>query len=58
MLPQRKTYIYTCYTAHYKYSTIVHATNMKQARIYGLRDARQVMGNHAKIRRDVIQEKT
>lgn len=53
---QRKSYVYTCFTTQYKYSTVVYATSVKQARIYGLREAKQVMGRCAVIRRDVVEE--
>lgn len=57
MGPSRRTWVYTAYTAHYKYSTIVYATNIRMARQAGRYEALKVMGRHAKISRDVIQEK-
>lgn len=56
MRPQRKPYVYTAFCNHYKYSTIVYAQNVKQARQYGYRDALGVMGKCAVIRRDVVEE--
>lgn len=56
MRSQRKTYVYTAFTSHYKYSTVVYATSVKQARQYGYQDARQVMGKCAVIRRDLVEE--
>lgn len=53
---QRKSYVYTCFTNHYKYSTVVYANSVKQARIYGYREALTVMGKCAVIRRDVVEE--
>lgn len=41
---------------HYKYSTVVYATSVKQARIYGYREALTVMGKCAVIRRDDVKE--
>lgn len=55
-LLQRKSYVYTAYSKHYKYTTVVYAANMKQAQRYGLHEAKLVMGNHAKIHRDNIKE--
>lgn len=56
MRPQRKSYVYTAFAQNYKYSTVVHASSVKQARIYGFRDAKMVMGKCAVIRRDHIEE--
>jgi len=56
MGPQRKTYVYTAFTMHYKYSTVVYATSVKSARVLGLLEARRVMGGHARIHRDHIEE--
>lgn len=56
MRPQRNTYVYTAFTQNYKYSTIVHATSVKQARAYGYREALAVMGRCAVIRRDLVEQ--
>jgi hypothetical protein len=53
---QRKTYVYTAFCNHYKYSTVVYATSVKQARTYGYYEAKKVMGNSAMIRRDLVEE--
>jgi len=55
MRSQRNTYVYTCFTKHYKYSTVVYATSIKQARQYGYREALMVMGKSAVIRRDLVE---
>ena len=54
MRVQRKCYVYTAFTAHYKYSTIVHAKNIAEARRFGLHDARMVMGTAGRIHRDEV----
>lgn len=54
MPPQRNTYVYTAFTAHYKYSTIVHAKNVAEARRFGLHDAKLVMGTAGRIHRDEV----
>lgn len=56
MRPQRNTYVYTAFTANYKYSTVVYATSVKQARAYGYREALAVMGRCAVIRRDLVEQ--
>ena len=56
MRPQRNTYVYTAFTQNYKYSTIVYATSVKQARAYGYREALAVMGRCAVIRRDLVEQ--
>ena len=58
MRNQRKCYVYTAYSMHYKYSTVVYATSVKQARQYGYYEAKKVMGNHARIHRDTVDENT
>ena len=58
MRNQRKCYVYTAYSMHYKYSTVVYAMSVKQARQYGLQEAKMVMGNHARIHRDTVDENT
>ena len=56
MRNQRKPYVYTAFCNHYKYSTVVYATSVKQARAYGYYEALKVMGKSAVIRRDLVQE--
>ena len=56
MRNQRKSYVYTAYSMNYKYSTVVYATSVKQARQYGYLEAKKVMGNHARIHRDTVDE--
>jgi hypothetical protein len=58
MRNQRKCYVYTAYSMHYKYSTVVYATSVKQARQYGYLEAKRVMGSHARIARDDVHEHT
>jgi len=55
MRAQRNTYVYTAFTQNYKYSTVVYATSVKQARQYGYREALAVMGKCAVIRRDLVE---
>jgi hypothetical protein len=54
MGPQRKWYIYECQTMHYKYATNVRAKSVSEARQLGLREARMVMGTHARISSDRV----
>ena len=56
MRNQRKSYVYTAYCNNYKYSTVVYANSVKQARIYGYYEAKKVMGKCAVIRRDTIED--
>ena len=56
MRSQRKPYVYTAYCNNYKYSTVVYATSIKQARQYGYYEAKKVMGKSAVIRRDLIED--
>jgi len=55
MRSQRNTYVYTAFCRNYKYSTVVYATSIKQARQYGYREALAVMGKSAVIRRDLVE---
>ena len=56
MRSQRKPYVYTAYCNNYKYSTVVYANSIKQARQYGYYEAKKVMGRCAVIRRDTIED--
>ena len=56
MRNQRKSYVYTAYANNYKYSTVVYANSVKQARQYGYYEAKKVMGKSAVIRRDVVED--
>lgn len=56
MRSQRKPYVYTAYCNNYKYSTVVYATSIKQARQYGYYEAKKVLGKCAVIRRDLIED--
>ena len=58
MREQRKSYVYTAFSENYKYSTMVYAKNIKQARQYGYYEAKKVMGTCAVIRRDEVKEMT
>jgi len=55
MRAQRNTYVYTAFCNNYKYSTVVYAQNIKQARQFGYREALMVMGKSAVIRRDLVE---
>jgi hypothetical protein len=50
----RKQWTYTCHTMYYTWSTVVVANSVKDARAFGLREARAVMGNHARIHKDEV----
>lgn len=50
----RKQWTYTCHTMHYTWSTVVVANSVKEARARGLREARAIMGNHARIHKDAV----
>ena len=56
MRNQRKSYVYTAFTNNYKYSTVVYAMSVKQARQYGRFEALKVMGKSAMIRRDLVED--
>jgi hypothetical protein len=49
-----RQWIYTANTMHYSWQTIVKATTIQKARAIGYREAKQVMGNHARIHSDDI----
>jgi hypothetical protein len=49
-----RQWIYTASTMHYSWQTIVKATTIQKARAIGYREAKQVMGNHARIHSDDI----
>jgi len=51
-----RQWVYTAYSAHYQWETIVNATTIQQARVAGYREAKQIMGNHASITRDEVRE--
>lgn len=56
MRNQRKSYVYTAFCNNYKYSTVVYANSVKQARQYGYYEAKKVMGKSAVIRRDLVED--
>lgn len=56
MQPKNRPYVYTAFTNHYKYSTVVYAKNVKQARQYGRYETMKVMGKCAVVRRDVVED--
>jgi hypothetical protein len=49
-----RQWVYTANTMHYSWQTIVTATTMQKARALGHREARAVMGNHARIHTDTV----
>ena len=55
-LSGRRQWVYTAFTAHYQWETIVRATTIQQARQLGYREAKAIMGNHAAIVRDDVRE--
>lgn len=56
MIRQKIPYVYKAMSRHYKYSTIVYAFNVSEARKLGLRQAKLIYGNHEPILRDVVTE--
>lgn len=56
MRPQRKCYVYTAFSRNYQYSTMVYAETVKQARLRGFHEAQKVMGSHAQISHDHVEE--
>lgn len=55
MLRKLSTWVYTCQTEHYIWSSEVRAPSIKAARIIGRREALRVMGNHATITSDEVK---
>ena len=54
-LQAMRQWVYTCSTAHYTWQTIVTAKSISEARRMGYRDALQVMGRCAVIRKDAVR---
>lgn len=52
----RRAFSYKALGVHHKYSTIVYAYNVGEAREVGRKCARGVMGVHARIIRDIVEE--
>lgn len=50
------TWEYRCYSQNYQYSTYVRAGTLREARCLGLREAKMVMGTHARIQRDEVKQ--
>lgn len=50
-----RQWVYTAKTMHYHWQTIVKAPTIQQARALGYREAKAVMGNHARIASDDVQ---
>jgi hypothetical protein len=48
--------MYTAYSKHYSWSTMVVARTIQEARGAGYREAKMVFGNHAPIHRDEVKE--
>jgi len=53
---QKQAYRYKALGATYKYSTIVYAYNVSEARDLGFAAARSVYGHHARILRDIVEK--
>jgi len=51
-----KQYIYTAKTMHYTWSTYVKAYTLQEARVAGYREAKLIMGGHARIAHDEVRE--
>ena len=51
-----KQYLYTAKTMHYTWQTYVRAYTLQEARRAGYREAKQVMGGHARISQDDVRE--
>jgi hypothetical protein len=49
-----RQWVYTAKTMHYSWQTIVKATTIQQARALGYKEAKAIMGNHARIHADDI----
>lgn len=49
-----RQWIYTAKTMHYQWQTVVKASTIQQARALGLREAKLIMGNHARIASDDV----
>jgi hypothetical protein len=50
-----RTWVYTAHSMHYNWQTVVRASTAQQARALGLREAKQIFGNHARIVRDEVR---
>jgi hypothetical protein len=51
-----KQYIYTARTMHYTWETYVKAYTLQEARVAGYREAKLIMGGHARIAHDEVRE--
>lgn len=51
-----RQWIYTAHTMHYQWETVVRATTIQQARALGYKEAKAIMGNHARIHKDEVRE--
>ena len=52
----RRQWLYTAYSNHYSWCTVIVARTVQEARAAGYREAKMVFGNHAPIHRDQIKE--
>lgn len=52
----RRQWLYTAYSKHYSWATIVVARTIQEARGAGYREAKTIFGNHAPIHRDEVKE--
>jgi len=50
-----RQWVYTAKTMHYQWQTVVKANTIQQARALGYREAKAIMGNHARIHSDDIK---
>jgi hypothetical protein len=55
-LSGRRQWVYTAYSQHYNWSTIVVARTIQEARRAGYYEAKKVFGNHATLQRDNVRE--
>jgi len=51
-----KQYLYTARTMHYTWQTYVRAYTLQEARLAGYREAKLIMGGHARIASDDVRE--
>lgn len=51
-----RQFVYTAYSQHYNWSTVVRARTVQEARKAGLREVSCIFGNHARVHRDEVKE--
>lgn len=55
-LAGRRQWAYTAKTMNYSYTVYVMANTLQEARALGYKEAKRVMGNHARIAHDEVTE--